>query len=77
MKTISLRIPDSLSRSLRSAAKRRRVTASELIRQTLEQNITDTKARPSCLDLTADLLGRSPGATDLSANPRHLEDFGK
>jgi hypothetical protein len=47
------------------------------VRQALEQGIASASEQPSCMDLTADLVGCSQGQRDLSTNPRHMDDFGR
>jgi hypothetical protein len=79
MKTISLKLPDSLLARLNSEAKRSRRSKSEFVRRCLE-NALENKAADaigSCFDLTADLCGIIEGPGDLSYNKKHMAGFGR
>lgn len=79
MKTLSFKVPAMLDRKLAAAVKRRGVQKSALVREALEQYLDESREvrRGSFLDITRDLLGCVKDApADLSANPRHLADFG-
>jgi len=80
MRTISLKLPDGLLAQLDSEAKARRVTKSQLVRESLE--IALRKQSPadavSCHDLARDLAGAVKGLPeDLADNPEYLEGFGR
>ena len=80
MQTISLRLPDELFAQLQREAKARRVTKSQLVRESLEQTFRKRgKGRfVSCYDLSSDLVGSIKGLPkDLSHNPKYMEDYGK
>ena len=80
MKTLSFKVPESLDRKLARAVKHRRVQKSVIVREALERYLDESAdaARGSFIDVTAHLLGCVKDApADLSANPRHLDDFGR
>jgi Arc/MetJ-type ribon-helix-helix transcriptional regulator len=79
MKTISLKLPDSLHAKLVRLAKNRKRTKSDVVREALEQMLNGTsRARSiSALDLAGDLVGSCKGPGDLSTNPKYLERFGR
>jgi hypothetical protein len=79
MKTISLKLSDGLLARLNSAAKQKKRSKSDLIRQYLEKALDNREVRTkgSCLDLAADLCGVFEGPGDLSFNTKHLAGFGR
>ncbi len=80
MKTISLKVPETLDAKLRAAARKRSTNKSALVREALEAFFARGNGAPnlSCLDLAPDLAGSvDSGVGDLSYNKKHLEDFGK
>jgi predicted DNA-binding protein len=79
MDTLSLKLPRPLHTRLARAAKQRGQSKSELVRTALEQFLNGAKRiRPmSALELAGDLIGRAEGPSDLSTNPKYMEDFGK
>lgn len=77
---ITVRIPGALGNRLRARSRMKGKPESELVREALE-NYLENDAQPhSAFDAAQEsgLLG-SPrnSATDLSTNPKYLEDFGK
>ena len=79
MRTISLRLPDELLAEVEDEAQHRRVSKSELIRDSIEAVL---RKRPSedmsCYELVRDLAGsvkRLP--KDIATNPKYMKDFGK
>lgn len=79
MRTISLKLPDTLLTQLDNEAKARRVTKSWLVRESLEKALR--KQSPagavSCYDLAHDLAGAVKGLPkDLAVNPKYMEGFG-
>lgn len=80
MRTISLKLPDDLLAELEREAKARRVTKSDLVRQSLA---TALRRRPrqrtdSCYDLARDLAGSLKGLPrDLASNPKYMDGFGE
>jgi hypothetical protein len=80
MQTISLKLPDGLLRQLESEARSRRVTKSQLVRDSLEKALVEPKKgrRASCYDLARDLAGKLKGLPrDLATNPDYLKGFGQ
>jgi len=69
MKTLVLRIPDSLAKELDDEAKRLNLTKSEIARRRLAAN--STVAAASGFDLIADLVGSvTGGPADLSSRKK-------
>jgi predicted DNA-binding protein len=80
MKTISLKLPGSLSVRLDRAAKHLGQSKSEIVRAALEQFLNGDHAVPrpmSALELAGDAVGRCEGPRDLSTNPKHLQGYGE
>jgi len=80
MTTITVKLPEELELRLQVAAKRRRTSRSEVIRQLVEQGLRTTRRAEagSCYELAKDLCGSVKGAPrDLSTNKRYLQEFGK
>jgi predicted DNA-binding protein len=80
MKTMSLKLPSSLSIKLERAAKKLDRSKSEIVRAALEQflNGDGPVLRPmSALELAGDIVGRCEGPPDLSTNPKYMEGYGR
>jgi predicted DNA-binding protein len=80
MTTMTIKIPDGLSRRLESVAGQRRSGKARFVKKLLEQALAPANDRPkaSCYDLARDLCGSVKGAPkDLSSNPKHLAGFGR
>jgi len=79
VQTISLKLPQDLLTLVEKEAKARRVTKSQLVRETLEKALGE-KSRAgmvSCYDRARDLAGSIEGLPqDLAENPRYMEGFG-
>jgi predicted DNA-binding protein len=76
VKTISLKLPQSLSIKLERVAKKRGQSKSEIVREALEHFLSSE--RPvSALELAGDLVGCGRGPGDLSTNPKYMEGFGE
>jgi hypothetical protein len=78
MESISIKLPAALRRRLAEEAKRRNLTQSAIVRESIEQAFENTpgKWRPSsCAELVRDLVGcvRS-GRNDLATNKALLEN---
>jgi len=78
MKTLSVKIPERLAARLESAARRRRVSKSELIRKLLQKGLeSGDQSSPSAYDLMRDGIGIvSSGHSDLATGERHMDGFG-
>ncbi|MEZ5387725.1 MAG: ribbon-helix-helix protein, CopG family [Prosthecobacter sp.] len=81
MRTISLKLPDSLQMRLEQESRRRHMTKSALVRVALERELEQpqTADGASCHDLARDLAGsiKKPLPKDLVTNPRHMKSFGR
>ena len=79
MKTLSLKLPESLLEKLDSAARKRGESRSALLREAIEaviggeSHIQDS----SCLDLEQDLAGCVEGPEDLSFNKKLMDGYGQ
>jgi Arc/MetJ-type ribon-helix-helix transcriptional regulator len=77
VRTVTIKLPDSLALRLKQAVARRRATQSEVIREALEAHLAAPSAG-SYLELVGDLAGSlRGGARDLSSNERRLKGFGR
>jgi len=80
MGTISVKLPDELLAQLARVAKARRVTKSQLVRESLEKVLyaQPQAGAASCYDLARDLAGSVKGLPkDLADNPKYMEGFGR
>jgi hypothetical protein len=80
MRRISVKLPDDLAEQLAREAKARRVTKSQLVRETLEKGLFGQPGAGavSCYDLARDLAGVVKGLPmDLADNPKYMEGFGE
>lgn len=75
LKTLTVKLPATLSTKVARLARKRGATQSEIVRDALQAYAG--KERPSFSDSAADCCGKARGPADLSTNPRHLEDFGQ
>ena len=74
---ISLKLPDALLQRLESECKQRRVTKSQLVRESLEQAFSASGHSSSCFDLARDLAGSVKGLpADIATNPKYMDGFG-
>ena len=80
MRTISLKIEETLDHRVTAVAAKRGVSKSAVIRAAIESYLGQqgsADARPgSALDLAGDLAGCLEGPGDLSHNPAHMDGFG-
>jgi hypothetical protein len=79
MRTISVKLPEALFVQLGREARTRRVTKSQLVRESLEKGLHEQPAAGavSCYDLARDLAGTVKGLPkDLANNPKYMEGFG-
>ena len=80
MERINVRVEDRLKRELEAEAEHKGVRPSDIVRQALEEPLKQRTPRPTCFDLAERLgiLGSAKGLpADLSANPAHMEGFGR
>jgi len=76
MKTISVKIPESLARWLERESAARRRSRSDIVREALESR-RQSSGKPTMADVLADLAGTIDGPRDLSTSPRHLDGLGR
>ena len=82
MKTVTVKLSDELAVRLEKRAKRRGVSKSALLRESLEHELAGrngaVEEEPSAYDLMKDGFGCvDSGIGDLSTNPKHMEGFGR
>jgi hypothetical protein len=78
MKTLTVKIPDSLAKELETRASRKGVAKSVVIREALARYLVRAPAsRPTFTDLAGDLAGCVEGLDDLSYNKEHLAGYGR
>jgi predicted transcriptional regulator len=79
MKTLSVKVPNTLDAKLALLAQQRGVSKSLVVREALEIFLKrNGRVRAgSALDLAKDLAGCLSGPGDLSFNTKHLKDFGR
>ena len=79
MKTLSLKLPESLFAKLNTTAKKRGESRSVLIREAIETYITEDSnvQKGSCLDLAEDLVGCVKGPLDLCFEEKHMRGYGR
>ncbi len=79
MKTVTVKLPESLNARLDRAAKQLGKTKSDVVRDALEVLLDDAgQTRPcSALELAGDLVGCVEGPGDLSTNSKYMEGFGE
>ena len=73
----TLKLPPTLLAKVAAEAKRRNVSQSTIVRESLERALADSAGRdePSCADLAGALVGSfRSGRRDLSTNKRWLAD---
>jgi hypothetical protein len=76
MKTITVKLEESLARWLSEQAQALGRPQSELVREALERT-RQGNAGANCHDVFADVCGAIEGPRDLSTNPRHMAGFGE
>ena len=79
MKTLSIKLPESLLERLDSTAAKKGESRSALLREAIEIIINEENKSQteSCLDLAKDLAGSLNGPEDLSFNKDRMADYGK
>jgi predicted transcriptional regulator len=75
LKTMTIKLPATLSTKVARLAKKRRASQSEIVREAIEAFTGDEQ--PSFSESAAQYCGAAKGPGDLSTNPRHFQDFGK
>lgn len=79
MKTVSLKLPDSLDAQLTILIHRRGTSKSALIREALESYLfrQGVSLQGSFLEMAHDLCGCVEGPVDLSTNQDYLDGYGQ
>jgi metal-responsive CopG/Arc/MetJ family transcriptional regulator len=78
MTTITCKIPDKLRAHLEAAARQRRVSKSQIIREAITAVLRKKKPAVSAFDLIKDACGIIQGGPkDYASDSRHLKEFGK
>ncbi len=79
MRTVSLKLPDSLHDQLAAAARDKGKSESAVVREALTAFLNGETALGgvSCLDLVHNLAGCLNGPRDLSTNRKHMTGFGR
>ena len=79
MRSLSLKLPESLLAKLNLAAKRRGESMSALVREAIEAFLDagPGRGKGSCLDLASDLAGSVKGPRDLSFDKEHMGGYGQ
>jgi Arc/MetJ-type ribon-helix-helix transcriptional regulator len=79
MRTVSLKLPESLDDRLAAVAAERSATKSAVVREALETYLRWGRGarRRSCLALASDLVGCVLGSPELSFHQKHMKGFGK
>ncbi len=78
MKTISLKLPDSLHAKLNRVARQRGRSKSDVVRTAIEEHLNGEKS-PACgsfLEAARKWIGCVEGPGDLSTNAKHMGGFG-
>jgi metal-responsive CopG/Arc/MetJ family transcriptional regulator len=76
MRTISIKIPESLNSTLKEIARRQGISRSEVIRKSLETP-TRHHGKQTVGDQARDLAGCLAGPRDLSTSAKHMKGYGK
>jgi hypothetical protein len=70
MKSVTIRLPDSLAEDIEAEARRRKMSKTDIMRERLSRNVENAKV-PSSLEAIADLIGSIDGLpADLSRNKK-------
>lgn len=78
MKTLTVKVPESLEEEIDLYARRQGTSRSAVVREALEKLIReDVALAGSFLEGARDLAGLVAGPPDLSTNAEHLAEYGK
>lgn len=79
MKTLTIKLTDTMDTALGAVARRRRISKSALVRRALEKAVNGRtpSRRGTVADVVGDLLGSVEGPGDLSCNKAYLDDLGR
>jgi Arc/MetJ-type ribon-helix-helix transcriptional regulator len=71
MKTLTIRLPDTLITQIEVESRRRKLSKSDIVRERLSRATASSHRRPATLDAIADLIGSVDGLpADLGANKK-------
>jgi predicted DNA-binding protein len=79
MKTVSLKLPDTLDDQLTTVSRQRGTSKSAFIREALEAYLTyaGEASLGTVLEAAQDLCGCVEGPEDLSTHPQHMVGYGQ
>jgi hypothetical protein len=79
MKTLSVKVTETIDARLAALARRRKTKRSVIVRQALARYLTSQEptSGDSFLELARDLVGCVSGPADLSVAKRHLKGYGR
>lgn len=78
MKTLTIKVPDTLFAEIVTAANTRKVSKSEIVRERLTRNADPKDTKQSLWSRMEDLVIESDSLPkDLSSNKAHLKNYGK
>ena len=79
MKTLSVKVPETLDARLAALARRRKTSRSQIVRQALTRYLSsqEPSSTDSFLDLARDLVGCGSGPPDLSTAKKHLTGYAR
>ena len=75
MRTITVKIPESLDHELETQARKRHVSRSAILRDAL--NGLAAQRKRSAADLAGELVGSLRGSPDLSTSSAHMRGYGE
>lgn len=78
MKTLTLKLPETLDTRLNTYARKKGLRKSEIVRLALTEYIAreDAGISGSFCDLSQDIVGSIEGPADLSSNKKYLKSYG-
>lgn len=77
MKTLTVRLPETLVAQIEAESRSRRVSKSDVVRERLARAPTTERQRPASYEAIADLIGSVKGLPpDLSARKKHYLKVG-
>ena len=77
MKTLSVKVTDSVAKRLTKRAGDLGTTQSEIVRRAIEKELSGNHKSKTCGELMEELGGFFEGPPDLSTNPKYMEGFGR
>ncbi len=78
MKTVSVKLPQTIDKKVQREAKKRGISKAALVQAALEAYLRPAeRGRKTVGELIGHLAGSVAGPGDLSCNPKYLEGLGK